>query len=72
MGASAEPALTQLRHRTALEACVSHLKQALTQPEIDLKAEDIRLAARELGKIIGRVEISEILDVIFSSFCIGK
>ena len=72
MGASAEPALTQLRHRTALEACVSHLKQALTQPEIDLKAEDIRLAARELGKIPGRVEISEILDVIFSSFCIGK
>lgn len=72
MGASAEPALTQLRHRTALEACVSHLKQALTQPEIDLKAEDIRLAARELGKITGRVEISEILDVIFSSFCIGK
>lgn len=72
MGSSSEPALTQIRHRTALEACLCHLRQALKQSEIDLKAEDLRLATRELGKITGRVEVSEILDVIFSSFCIGK
>jgi tRNA modification GTPase len=37
-----------------------------------LAAEDIRLACRAIGKITGRVEVDEILDKIFSSFCIGK
>jgi len=40
--------------------------------DIELSAEDIRLASRELGKITGRVEVDEILDKIFGSFCIGK
>jgi tRNA modification GTPase len=35
-------------------------------------AEDLRLAARELGRITGRVDVEEILDVIFRDFCIGK
>ena len=39
---------------------------------IELAAEDLRLAAREIGKITGKVDIENILDVIFSSFCIGK
>ena len=40
--------------------------------EIELSAEDIRLACREIGKITGRIEVDEILDKIFGSFCIGK
>jgi tRNA modification GTPase len=39
---------------------------------IELAAEDIRLAVRNIGKITGRVEVDEILDKIFGSFCIGK
>ena len=38
----------------------------------ELTAEDIRLAARALGKITGRIEVNEILDKIFGDFCIGK
>jgi tRNA modification GTPase len=38
----------------------------------ELVAEDLRLAARALGKITGRVDVEEILDVIFRDFCIGK
>ena len=40
--------------------------------EIELSAEDIRLACRSIGKITGYVEVDEILDNIFGSFCIGK
>ena len=38
----------------------------------ELRAEDLRLAARALGRIIGRVDVEDILDVIFRDFCIGK
>jgi tRNA modification GTPase len=37
-----------------------------------LKAEDLRLAARALGRIIGRVDVEDVLDLIFKEFCIGK
>lgn len=72
MGGSSEPLLTRLRYRQALEECLASLEHALTVSEIELKAEDLRLAARALGKITGRVEVSELFDIIFSSFCIGK
>ena len=39
---------------------------------VELAAEDVRLAAREIGRITGRIEVDEILDKIFGSFCIGK
>ena len=38
----------------------------------ELKAEDLRLAARALGRITGRVDVEDVLDVIFREFCIGK
>ena len=38
----------------------------------ELEAEDLRLAARELGRITGRVDVEDLLDVIFRDFCIGK
>ena len=66
------PPLTRLRHREALQACQSALARALKAPEAELMAEDLRLAARALGRITGRVDVEDILDVIFGEFCIGK
>lgn len=66
------PPLTRLRHRGAIESCLDSLRRALVAPEVELMAEDLRLAARELGKITGRFDVEDVLDVIFSEFCIGK
>ena len=68
--------LTRARHRAALEDCTAALQRFLAQgtplrtPE--LAAEDLRLATRALGRITGRVDVEELLDVIFAEFCIGK
>lgn len=64
--------ITRKRYREALEECVENLRRFNFDKEIELSAEDIRLAARALGKITGRIEVDEILDKIFGSFCIGK
>ena len=66
------PALTRARHRTALEECREALARALTAPLPELAAEDVRLASRALGRITGRVDVEDLLDVIFRDFCIGK
>ena len=66
------PALTRARHRAALEACLEALRRARTAPLPELAAEDYRLAARALGRITGRVDVEELLDVVFRDFCIGK
>ena len=64
--------MTRNRYREALEDCLENLQRFNLQKEIELAAEDIRLACRAIGKITGRVEVDEILDKIFSRFCIGK
>ena len=64
--------ITRARYREALNECVENLRRFNFDKEIELSAEDIRLAARALGKITGRIEVDEILDKIFGSFCIGK
>jgi tRNA modification GTPase len=74
--AGAEPALvTRARHRRALEDALTALQRAL-KPELagreDLLAEELRLAGRALGRLTGRVDVEDILDVIFHDFCIGK
>lgn len=70
------PSLTRARHRTALEDAGDHLARAETAirsgAEPELIAEDVRLAARSLGRITGRVDVEDILDVVFADFCIGK
>ncbi|MEE8283785.1 MAG: GTPase, partial [Alphaproteobacteria bacterium] len=66
------PALTRARHRDALEESVDALSRFAGASEAALAAEDLRLAARALGRITGRVEVDDILDVIFRDFCIGK
>lgn len=64
--------LTRARHREAIEDTVAHLARANTAPEVALMAEDVRLAMRALGRITGRVDVEDLLDVIFRDFCIGK
>ena len=71
-GMNEAPPLTRARHRTALEECVSHLDRALQAPMVDQRAEDVRLAMRALGRITGRVDVEDLLDIIFRDFCIGK
>jgi tRNA modification GTPase len=73
---STEPALvTRERHRRALEDTVAALDRASqesTPGREDVLAEELRLAARALGRLTGRVDVEDILDVIFRDFCIGK
>lgn len=66
------PALTRARHRTALEDAKEALDRAMTAPSPELVAEDVRLAVRAIGRITGRVDVEDLLDVIFRDFCIGK
>lgn len=69
------PALTRARHRSALEDCLAALRRAAGAAgaaEPELAAEDVRLAVRSLGRITGRVDVEDLLDVIFRDFCIGK
>ena len=64
--------ITRVRYREALNECLQHLNAFHFNKPIELSGEDIRMAARALGKITGKIEVSEILDKIFGSFCIGK
>jgi len=68
-----EPLITRARHRQALEECGRALVSAsLESSDIELRAEELRLATDSLGRITGRVDVEDLLDVIFSEFCIGK
>ena len=74
-GAGAAPAPTRARHRHALEEARASLEAALagwSDRGSELTAEELRLAARAIGRITGRVDVEDLLDVIFSDFCIGK
>lgn len=68
----AAPAITRARHRTALTETEAALRRALAAEATELAAEDLRLATRALGRITGRVDVEDLLDVIFRDFCIGK
>ncbi len=66
--------ITRARHRHLLESCRQSLGRALAEPEgrEDIIAEELRIAARDLGRLTGRVDVEDVLDVIFRDFCIGK
>jgi tRNA modification GTPase len=66
--------LTRERHRYTLKEAESALNRALgeTQGRQEIIAEELRLAARALGRLTGKVDVEDILDVIFRDFCIGK
>ncbi|MGE0658857.1 MAG: tRNA uridine-5-carboxymethylaminomethyl(34) synthesis GTPase MnmE [Reyranellaceae bacterium] len=65
--------LTRQRHRQALQECLAALQRVQAQTALpELLAEDVRLAARALGRITGRVDVEDMLDIVFREFCIGK
>jgi tRNA modification GTPase len=64
--------LTRARHREALETALEALRRSNDAGLAELRAEDLRLAWRSLGRITGRVDVEDLLDVIFADFCIGK
>ncbi|PHX89227.1 MAG: tRNA uridine-5-carboxymethylaminomethyl(34) synthesis GTPase MnmE [Pelagibacteraceae bacterium] len=73
--ASADILITRERHRQHLQQCSDSLKNFIQKSEeesFDKAAEDLRLATRELGMIVGKVDVEEILSSIFNDFCIGK
>jgi tRNA modification GTPase len=67
--------VTRERHRNKLNACLIEIENFLTKDQdkdIEMAAEDLRLATRYLGALVGKVDVEEILDSIFKDFCIGK
>ena len=67
--------ITRERHRQHLEQCLNCLKkfnEKKQAEDFDMAAEDLRLATRHLGMIVGKVDVEEILGSIFNDFCIGK
>ena len=66
------PAMTRGRHRSCIEAARDHMLVARVSTLAELKGEELRLSMRALGRLTGRVDVEDVLDTIFSSFCIGK
>ena len=67
--------ITRERHRQNLKNCVQHLEKFQKKKSVqdfDKAAEDLRLATRHLGMIVGKVDVEELLGSIFNDFCIGK
>ena len=67
--------ITRERHRVKLNDCLSEINKFLLKgqnKDIELAAEDLRMATRHLGSIVGKVDVEEILGSIFKDFCIGK
>ena len=69
------PLITRERHRVKLNDCLKEIDKFLKKDQnkdLELAAEDLRMATRHLGSIVGKVDVEEILGSIFKDFCIGK
>jgi tRNA modification GTPase len=67
--------ITRERHRIKLNECLQEIDNFLKKDQnkdLELAAEDLRMATRHLGSIVGKVDVEEILGSIFNDFCIGK
>ena len=67
--------ITRERHRVKLDDCLKEIEKFLKKDQskdLELAAEDLRMATRHLGGIVGKVDVEEILGSIFKDFCIGK
>lgn len=75
LGGATVPVPTRSRHRAGLEQAAEALDHALRHapsPDLALVAEDVRMAGQALGRLTGRIHVDDVLDRIFSEFCIGK
>ncbi len=66
------PLITQERYRSSLQNCLNSLESFNLDKNIEICAENLRICINEIGKINGKIDIENILDLIFSKFCIGK
>jgi tRNA modification GTPase len=66
------PLITQERYRISLQNCLISLENLNLNKNIEICAENLRICANEIAKINGKIDIENILDLIFSKFCIGK
>jgi tRNA modification GTPase len=72
-GNSESALITRERHRKHIQQCTEHLDRFLASNlPMDAAAEELRLAMLELGRVTGRVDVEELLDIIFRDFCIVK
>jgi tRNA modification GTPase len=71
-GNGEEVAITRVRQRSSLEKSFSALQRVDLKNDLVLASEDLRIAARELSFLFGKVDVEEILDQVFADFCIGK
>lgn len=69
---TAAPTLNRARHRAAVTEARDAVQRSLQAPAPELLAEDVRLAVRAIGRVTGRVDVEDVLDLIFREFCIGK
>jgi tRNA modification GTPase len=72
IGDAADVLPSRLRHVELLNQAKEFLIAASSGRSQELRAEELRLAADRLGRIVGAVDVEDLLDVIFSQFCIGK
>lgn len=72
LGGGETTAITRLRHRLALESASDAATRFVVAALPELAAEELRAATHALGSITGRVDVEEVLDVVFGEFCIGK
>ncbi len=66
------PGASRERHRSGVEAAVAALDRASGATLPELLSEDLRMASRSLGRVTGRVDVEDLLDLVFRDFCIGK
>ena len=70
------PVITRTRHREALQSCLNSMGSAKTAlllgEEPEIVAEELRAATKSLGRVVGAVDVEDLLDVVFGDFCIGK
>jgi tRNA modification GTPase len=72
-GAASGALITRERHRQNLVECLACLDRFLADPyQSEIAGEDLRRAVMAIGRILGRIDVEDVLDVLFADFCIGK
>jgi tRNA modification GTPase len=72
MESVASPLITRARHRAAMQEALTCLSQFRPDAPLELTCEELRMAAQSIGKITGKIWVDDVLDLVFSRFCIGK